>query len=174
MVTRTKDRSRWPTRRILRHLEVSPATYYRWPKESRRGGTATARASVTSVYEILPAERQAILDYARNHPEVRHRELAWKMVDDNTAAVSASTVYRVLSEADLVCRWCGIFAIEDANGGSAGRECLRRGKSDSIGAAGDDGELVLDAELEGHMGYSTTGTSLESMMRWSDVTRRRP
>lgn len=103
MVTRTKERSRWPTRHILRHLEVSPATYYRWPKAPITA--AATQASPPSVYEILPAERQAILDYARKHPEVRHRELAWKMVDDDAAAVSASTVYRVLGEANLVCRW---------------------------------------------------------------------
>jgi putative transposase len=102
VVTRTKERSRWPTRRILRHLEVSPARYYRWPKVPAAGA---ARASPASVHEILPAERTAILDYARRHPEVRHRDLAWKMVDDNAAAVSPSTVYRVLSEANLVCRW---------------------------------------------------------------------
>ena len=39
------------------------------------------------------------------HPEVRHRELAWKMLDDGVCAVSSSTVYRVLRESNLVCRW---------------------------------------------------------------------
>lgn len=104
MVKQTHDRSRWPTRRILRHLEVSPATYYRWPKPvSPPGGLS--RTSAGSLYEVLPSERQAILDYALKHPAVRHRELAWRMVDDDVCGVSASTVYRILGEADLVCRW---------------------------------------------------------------------
>ncbi len=57
------------------------------------------------MYELLSSERQAIIDYALKHPEVRHRELAWKMLDEGVVAVSASSVYRVLREADLVCRW---------------------------------------------------------------------
>jgi len=57
------------------------------------------------MYELLSSERRAIIDYALGHPEVRHRELAWKMLDEGVVAVSASSVYRVLREADLVCRW---------------------------------------------------------------------
>jgi transposase InsO family protein len=54
---------------------------------------------------VLAAERQAIVAYALKHAEVRHRELAWKMLDDSVCAVSSATVYRVLREAHLVCRW---------------------------------------------------------------------
>jgi transposase InsO family protein len=57
------------------------------------------------MYELLPSEREAIIDYALKHPEIRHRELAWRMLDEGVCAVSASSVYRVLSEANLVCRW---------------------------------------------------------------------
>jgi transposase InsO family protein len=39
------------------------------------------------------------------HPEVRHRESAWKMLDAGVGAVSSSSVYRVLGEANLVGRW---------------------------------------------------------------------
>jgi putative transposase len=46
-----------------------------------------------------------MLDYARRHPELRHRELAWRMVDEDVACLSASTVYRILKEANLVCPW---------------------------------------------------------------------
>ena len=57
------------------------------------------------MYAVLPSERQAIIDFALKHPEVRHRDLASKMLAENVCAVSSSTVYRVLREADLVCRW---------------------------------------------------------------------
>jgi putative transposase len=56
-------------------------------------------------YEALPAERAAVLAYARRHPELRHRELAWRMVDEDVACLSPSTVYRILKEAGLVCPW---------------------------------------------------------------------
>ena len=46
-----------------------------------------------------------MVEYALKHPEVRHRELAWRMLDDGVCGVSSSTVYRVLQEANLVCRW---------------------------------------------------------------------
>jgi transposase InsO family protein len=57
------------------------------------------------MYEALPEEKEAVISYARRHPELRHRELAWRMVDEDVACLSPSTVYRILKEADLVCRW---------------------------------------------------------------------
>jgi putative transposase len=56
-------------------------------------------------YEALPAEKAAVLAYARRHPELRHRELAWRMVDEDVVCLSASTVYRLLKEANLVHPW---------------------------------------------------------------------
>jgi transposase InsO family protein len=58
-------------------------------------------------YEALPEERQAVKDYALKHPEVRHRELAWRMIDEDVAYVSSSTVYRILREEELICRQRG-------------------------------------------------------------------
>ena len=56
-------------------------------------------------YEALPEEREAVKQYALKHPEVRHRELAWRMVDEDVAYLSPSTVYRILREEKLVCPW---------------------------------------------------------------------
>ena len=46
-----------------------------------------------------------MIAYARKRPELRHRELAWRMVDEDVAFLSPSTVYRVLKGANLVCPW---------------------------------------------------------------------
>ncbi|MGH3040073.1 MAG: transposase [Gaiellaceae bacterium] len=54
---------------------------------------------------MLPAERAAVSAYARAHPELRHRELAWRMVDEDVACLSPSTVLRILREAGLVAPW---------------------------------------------------------------------
>ena len=43
-------------------------------------------------YEALAEEKQAVLAYAGKHPELRHRELAWRMVDEDVACLSPSTV----------------------------------------------------------------------------------
>jgi transposase InsO family protein len=56
-------------------------------------------------YEALSEEKKAVITYARKHSEVRHRELAWKMVDEDVAFLSPSTVYRILRGSNLVCTW---------------------------------------------------------------------
>lgn len=104
LVEQTKDRSGWPIQRTLEILEFSPASYYRW-RRSLGGEQSAPRSGNGTMYELLPSERQAIIDYALQHPQIRHRELAWRMLDEGICAVSAASVYRVLREADLVCRW---------------------------------------------------------------------
>ena len=104
LVEQTKTRSGWPIRQTLQALEISPATYHRWCR-AMADGKPRARSPAGSIYELLDSEREAIIDYALKHPELRHRELAWRMLDKGVVAVSASSVYRVLREANLVCGW---------------------------------------------------------------------
>ena len=104
LVEQTKDRSDWLVKQTLRSLEIAPATYYRW-RRTTTDGRPRSRSPAGSMYELLSSERQAIINYALEHPEVRHRELAWKMLDCGVVAVSASSVYRVLREAKLICGW---------------------------------------------------------------------
>jgi hypothetical protein len=49
-------------------------------------GKPRAGSPAGSMYELLPSERKAIINYALEHPEVRHRELAWKMLDEGVVA----------------------------------------------------------------------------------------
>jgi putative transposase len=105
-VEQTKRRSGWSVKRTLAALGIAVRSYYRWLKEEAWARARTAKASVpVSPYEALTEEKQAVLTYARRHPELRHRELAWRMVDEDVAYLSPSTVYRVLKEANLVCPW---------------------------------------------------------------------
>ena len=104
LVEQSKRRSGWPAVRTLEVLEIARATYQRWLRATPRP-SGPPRSSPGCLYKLLPAERQAVMDYALAHPRVRHRELAWKMLDDQVCAVSSSSVYRVLWEANLVCRW---------------------------------------------------------------------
>jgi transposase InsO family protein len=105
-VERTRQRSGWPAQRTLAALGIPRRTYYRWLQEEA-WARALPEEPVRPVqpYEALPEEKQAVLDYARRHPELRHRELAWRMVDEDIACLSPSTVYRILKEANLVCPW---------------------------------------------------------------------
>jgi transposase InsO family protein len=105
-VEQARTRSGWSAQRTLAALGIPRRTYYRWLKEEA-WAKALPEEPVQPVqpYEALPEEKQAVLAYARKHPELRHRELAWRMVDEDVACLSPSTVYRILKEANLVCPW---------------------------------------------------------------------
>ncbi len=85
-------------------MKVSRSSYYRNCGENAKSGNSERQRPVHPD-RILLSEREAVIDYARQHPDIRHRALAWHMVDDNVAFVSASTVYRILVEAKLICVW---------------------------------------------------------------------
>ena len=76
-VEQARVRSGWPAKKALAALGIPRRSYYRWLREE-----AWARALPTEPvkpvqpYEALEEEKQAVLDYARRHPELRHREMA--------------------------------------------------------------------------------------------------
>ena len=105
-VQQARQRSGWSAKKTLAILGIARRTYYRWLREETWARRLPAEAvKPVQLYEALPEEKGAVLAYARRHPELRHRELAWKMVDEDVAYLSASTVYRILKTADLVCPW---------------------------------------------------------------------
>jgi putative transposase len=106
LVEQTKKRSGWPAHKTLEALGVAPRSYYRWRREKvwDRPVNTSPKVSVPP-YEATPAERQAVIDFARKHVALRHRELAWRMIDEGVAYLSPSTVYRILKAENLLCTW---------------------------------------------------------------------
>lgn len=105
-VVQTKERSEWPAKQTLATLGIARRSYYRWLKEEKWAQQLPEPPlKPVQPYEALPEEKQAAVAYALKHPELRHRELAWRMVDEDVACLSPSTVYRILKEATLVCPW---------------------------------------------------------------------
>jgi transposase InsO family protein len=102
-VVLTRKRSGWPAKRTLAALDIAPRSYYRWRKE--RSWERAPAPKPAPPYEATAEEKRVVLEYARRHPAVRHRELAWRMVDEGVACLSPSTVYRILKENNLVCPW---------------------------------------------------------------------
>jgi putative transposase len=101
-----RRRSGWPAKKTLAALGMARRSYYRWLREEAWARSLPAApVKPLQLYEALPEEKSAVLTYARRHPELRHRELAWRMVDEEVAFLSPSTVYRILKEANLVCPW---------------------------------------------------------------------
>ena len=104
VVQETRRRSGWSVRRTLRALDVSPASYYRWRKEAAGAKTPPPLRPVQA-YEATDEEKRVVRAYALKHPGTRHRELAWRMVDEDVVCLSPSTVYRILKAENLVCPW---------------------------------------------------------------------
>lgn len=99
----TKRRSGWSVRRTLSALGIARSSYYRWLREEAWARQQPAEpVRPVQAFEALPEEKQAVRAYALDHAGVRHRELAWKMIDEDVAYLSASTVYRILKEEELI------------------------------------------------------------------------
>jgi transposase InsO family protein len=102
IVEQTKRRSGWRVYRTLAALGVPRSVYYAW---KRRESLEDRVGKPCRVYEVLPAERAAICAFALQFPKIGYRKVTWMMVDAGVACVGESTVYRVLSDADLLWRW---------------------------------------------------------------------
>lgn len=102
IVAQTKRRSGWQAYRTLAALGVPRSVYYAW---KRRDDLQDRAGKPCRIYAVLPEERAAICGFALQYPKIGYRKLTWMMVDAGTACVGESTVYRVLSEADLLSRW---------------------------------------------------------------------
>ena len=106
-VEQAKSRSEMKVDESLRHLGVSRASFYRWKKEEAWDRERREPVKPVQAFEALDEEKDAVIKYAKKHPEIRHRELSWRMIDDDVAFLSASTVYRILLEKDLMNRHRG-------------------------------------------------------------------
>ena len=102
IVAQTKRRSGWRVYRTLAALGVPRSVYYAWKGRESLVDKVGTRCRV---YELLPEERSAICEFALEFPKIGYRKLTWMMVDAEKVCVGESTVYRVLSDADLLSRW---------------------------------------------------------------------
>jgi len=108
LVVQAQEWSGWAKGRILSELGVSRSRYYRRRRLGAQAAPREARdcaAGPRQPHALLSEEREAVIAHALRNPDLRHRELAWEMVDKDVAYVSASTVYRTLREAGLVASW---------------------------------------------------------------------
>lgn len=105
LVTRTRERTGWTVRRILGRLGLARSTYGAWRGRAERDALADQPTTAPGLEAILPEETAAVLSYALAHPKDGYRRLAWQMVDADVAYLSPSSVYRILTDADLLYRW---------------------------------------------------------------------
>jgi len=88
----------WTKQAICQKWEISLQTFY-GIKPAKEQSRHPRRMQLNT---ITPFEREAIRSYALSHTELYHRELAYRMLDEDIVAVSPSTVYRILKDYSLI------------------------------------------------------------------------
>ena len=84
-------------------LGVPRSTFAEWRR--RYGKVNEHNAWVPRDHWLEESEKRAIVEYTMKHPGEGYRPLAFMMLDEDVAAVSPSSVYRVLKAAGLLERW---------------------------------------------------------------------
>ena len=91
-------------REACRLIGIPLSSYHSYSKRNSKGYLPVKRIKKSAgTHAIREEEKDAIIEYALEHPSYYHRELAWKMIDENVAFVSMTTVYRILKGKGLIC-----------------------------------------------------------------------
>ena len=88
---------------MVKWIGIARSKFYDW--RSRYGKLNEHNAWIPRDFWLTDCERQAIIDYYLDHPLEGYRRLTYMMMDADIVAVSPSSVYRVLKNADLLNRW---------------------------------------------------------------------
>jgi transposase InsO family protein len=100
---RLKFKTKVPINTLLKAAGLSWARYHDWQK--RFGQPNKHNSDTPRDFWLEPWEKQAIIDYKENHMTTGYKRLTYMMLDDDIAAVSPSTTYRILRQAGLTTRW---------------------------------------------------------------------
>jgi len=90
---------------FIRHIGIARSKYYDW--KHRYGKVNEHNAWIPRDFWLTGFERQAIITYYHDKPLEGYRRLCYMMIDADIAAVSPSSVYRVLSNAGLLNKFNG-------------------------------------------------------------------
>ena len=104
-VRRWSEKTEIPAGRFIAWLGIAPSKFYSW--RGRYGCVNEHNAWVPRDFWLQEWEKQAILDFYRQHPLQGYRRLTFMMLDADIVAVSPSSVWRVLSRAGLLRKWRG-------------------------------------------------------------------
>ena len=65
---------------------------------------------------ILNSEKESIIKYAKKHENEGYRRLTYMMIDENIAAVSPASTYRILSNAGMLNKWKKVSSRKKGSG----------------------------------------------------------
>lgn len=99
---------------LLARLCIQPSKYYSW--EDRYGKDNYHNGKIPRDFWITNAERKAIVDYYQKHKLDGYRRATYMMIDEDIAAVSPATVYRILRKEGVLRRWNNAGKSKKGNG----------------------------------------------------------
>jgi transposase InsO family protein len=102
-ITQWSSTSGIGVRRFLVWLGLSQKRYYSW--KERYGKTNEHNSWIPRDHWLEEWEKEAIVGYYVEHSEGGYRRLTYMMLDADIVAVSATTVWRVLSLEGLLRKW---------------------------------------------------------------------
>jgi transposase InsO family protein len=99
------EKAELPLCRFMAWLGIAKSKFYNW--HARYGKANEHNGKIPRDFWLEDSEKQAIIAYHGEHPDEGYRRLTFMMLDANVAAVSPSSVWRVLHEAGLLDPWNG-------------------------------------------------------------------
>jgi putative transposase len=86
-------------RSLCQQLGISVQSLYSFQHQAQVKATLLKRVQFNAITDL---EKRAVVAYALAHTGYRHRELAYRLIDDDIAYMSPSSVYRILTEYNLI------------------------------------------------------------------------
>ena len=90
----------WSKKDICRKWGISVKMFYSLKKIAPKIDTPRR----VQLNAITSSEKQAVITYALLHTELNHREMSYRMIDEDVAFMSPSSVYRILRDNSLLVR----------------------------------------------------------------------
>ncbi len=89
-----------PLKKILLQIGLSASKFHDWDK--RTGVPNRHNGMIPKNHWALDSEREAVISFFQEHPLDGYRRLSYMMLDRDIVALSPSTVYRILKDANLM------------------------------------------------------------------------
>jgi len=102
-VRRWSEKTEIGVGRFLSWLGIGASKFYNW--QQRYGHVNEHNSWIPRDFWLEGWEKEAILQFHREHPLEGYRRLAFMMLDADVVAVSPASVWRVLKAAGLSSRW---------------------------------------------------------------------
>jgi len=102
-IIRWSGRTGYPVSYYLQRIGLAKSKFCEWRR--RYGVTNCHNGQAPKDFWLLESEKKATIDYAKLNIGQGYRRLTYMMMDADIAAMSPSSVYRVLLEAGLLNRW---------------------------------------------------------------------